>query len=118
MHHLRDSLAVSDVLAGDQYIGDIALDGHFKEVIAENPQQRVEVVSVGVVDDKEEDHGHKHQYRHAYSALALVDEWQQINQQKADDLLIHGFDRLDLNRQSLQPVTRGGEPHKTEAQAT
>ena len=47
------------------------------------------MVGVGVVDDKKEDYRHKHQCRHSDGALALVDEWQQVNQQKADDLLVH-----------------------------
>ncbi len=69
---MRDGLAVGNVLAGDQHIGDIALDSHFKKVVAEKTQQGVEVVSVGVVDDKEEDHRHEHQHWHADGVLALI----------------------------------------------
>lgn len=79
MHHLRDGLAVGNVLAGDQYIGDIALNGDLEKVITEKTQQRVEVVGVGVVDDKKEDHRDKRQHRQADGALALVDQRQQVN---------------------------------------
>ena len=79
MHHLREGLAVGDVLEGDQHIGDVTLDGHFKKVITENAQQGVEVVGVGVVDDKKEDHRHKHKHRQADAVLALVDQWQQVD---------------------------------------
>jgi hypothetical protein len=118
LHHLRDGLAVGDILASNEHIGDVTLDSHFKEVIAEEPQQGVKVVGMGVVDDKKEDYRHKHQYRHTDGALTLVDEWQQVNQQKADDLLVHGFDRFDFDWQTLQPVARGRQPHQTKAQAT
>ena len=74
------------------------------------------MVGVGVVDDKKEDYRHKHQCRHSDGALALVDEWQQVNQQKADDLLVHGFDRFDFDWQTLQPVALGRQPHQTKAQ--
>lgn len=95
------------ILAGDQHIGDITLDGHLKKVITEESEQGVEVVGVRVVDDKKENHRDKYQHWQADVALALIDQRQQVDQQKTDDLLVHRFYCFDFHWQAFKPMTRG-----------
>ena len=85
LHHLRNSFAVGNVLASDQHIGDVALNCHLIKVVTKKSQQGVEMVGVGVVHNKKEDHCYKHQYWNTDGILTLVDQRQQVDQQKADD---------------------------------